>query len=88
MSYKPEEYIRLGMPAYDRDWSAKDMVNAAKVLASIEQRGNQYLPRYKSDRSGVVFARIISPDNFEFLLKHDIPLKVRMPEAISTVGAY
>src|SRR5919109_1579901 len=57
-SLTSEEYIRLGLAAPDRDWTGNDMVEAEKVLASLAQKGYRQLPRYKSERSGEVFARL------------------------------
>ncbi len=49
-----DEYIRLGLPAYDRLWSGDDMVKAEKVLTSVSQKGYRQLPRYKSRLSQVL----------------------------------
>src|SRR6187401_2202300 len=46
-SLTSEEYIRLGMPAPDREWSGQDMLTAEKVLASLAEQGNRRLPRYQ-----------------------------------------
>lgn len=57
-------YIKKGMPAYDRDWSGQDYVQAAKVLQAVAGLDATQLPRYGSPTSGAVFARIVSHDNF------------------------
>jgi hypothetical protein len=80
-SFTPEEYIRLGLPAHDRSWSGDDMVRAQKVLAALAQKGYRHLPRYKSERSGEVFARLTSPQNLDLLRDRSLPLDARMPQA-------
>jgi hypothetical protein len=60
-SLTSDEYIRLGMPAHDREWSVAEMTDAAQVLTLLVQKGYVKLPRYKSERSGEVFARLVSP---------------------------
>ena len=57
-SLTADEYIHLGLPAYDREWSGDDMVKAEKVLASLAQKDYRHLPRYRSGHSGEVFARL------------------------------
>ena len=59
-SLRSEEYVRLGLPAPDKVWSGAEMIQASKVLASFTQERAGLLPRYKSPRSGDVFARLTS----------------------------
>ena len=86
-SLTPEEYIRLGLPAHDRDWSADDMVRAEKVLASLAQKGYRHLPRYKSERSGEMFARLTSPENLDLFRNRSLPLEGRFPQALAYLQA-
>lgn len=51
------------MPDHDRVWSEVDMAQAARVLHELAKKNPQLLPRYRSDRSGEVFARIVSAEN-------------------------
>lgn len=81
-SLTSEEYLRLGLPAQDRDWSAEDMAKAEKILALLARKGYRKLPRYKSQRSGEVFARLTSPQNLDTLKDRTLPLNVeKMQEA-------
>src|SRR5260370_856235 len=80
-SLTSEEYIRLGVPAFDRPWSASDMQRAWKSLTSIAQENQRHLPRHQSERSGVVFARITTTENFELFRNQSLPLQARMAQA-------
>lgn len=64
VSLPAEEYLRLGVPAWDRDWSAEDMTRAADILAPEAPKIPPPLPRFESKRSGEVFARLVSPSAF------------------------
>lgn len=75
------EYVGLGMPADDRDWSSADMVQAHKTLSSLPG-GHANLPRYQSDRSGAMFARLTTPQNLELFRNRSLPLEGRLPLAL------
>jgi hypothetical protein len=87
-SLNADEYVRLGLPAYDRRWSAGDMAKAEKVLASLAQAACQHLPRYQSKRSGAVFARITSAKNLERFRKSNSPLDTRLSEVRDYIQAF
>jgi hypothetical protein len=78
-----DEYLRLGLPAQDREWSGDDMGKAEKVLASVAQKGYRQLPRYKSERSGEVFERLTSPQNLDLFKNRTLPLDARFPQALN-----
>ncbi len=59
-SLTTEEYLRRGLPPLDRDWTPDDWLKAAKVLLAVRLKGAEQLPRYKSERSGAVFAHLTS----------------------------
>jgi hypothetical protein len=80
-SFTSEEYLHLGLPAQDREWSGDDMVKAEKILASVAQKGYRQLPRYKSERSGEVFARLTSPQNLDLFKNRTLPFEVRFSQA-------
>jgi hypothetical protein len=86
-SLTSEEYIRLGLAAPDREWTGNDMVEAEKVLASLAQNGYRRLPRYKSERSGEVFARLTSPRNLDLFRNRSLPLEGRFPQSLSYLQA-
>jgi len=82
-SLTSDEYIRIGMPAQDRDWFGDDMVKAEKILASLVQKSYRQLPRYKSDRSGDMFARLTSPKNLEAYKNKTLPFNARYSQALA-----
>jgi hypothetical protein len=77
-----EEYLRLGLPAHDREWSGDDMAKAEKVLTLLTQKGYRQLPRYKSERSGEMFARLTSSQNLRLFKNRTLPLDARFPQAL------
>lgn len=81
-----KEYIQLGMPAYDREWSANDMVTAAKTLSDIAEQGFEKLPRYQSKKSGEFFARITSPENLNMYKNRTLPLDTRLGQSLNFIG--
>ena len=81
-SLTPEEYIRVGLPAHDRPWSGADMARAERVLSALAAKDPSQLPRYQSERSGAVFARIVADDNLGFSRNRSLPLEARMPDAM------
>lgn len=81
------EYIRLGMPAPDRDWSAEDMIKAERILAVLALSGYGQLPRFESERSGEMFSRMTSPRNHELSKNRTLPLEVRLPFALNYLQA-
>src|SRR5260370_366536 len=63
------------------------MATAAKVLASIAKNDPRHLPRYRSGRSGDVFARLTSPQNLARFRDRSLPIKTRMEEMIAFMPA-
>ncbi|VTR98425.1 Uncharacterized protein OS=Pseudomonas alcaligenes OT 69 GN=L682_26355 PE=4 SV=1 [Gemmata massiliana] len=85
-SLTPEEYIKLGMPAHDRAWTGPEMNKASTVLAKFEKDLGK-LPRYNSSRSGKVFSRIASTENFASSKNLALPLNMRFPNTLNYFGA-
>ena len=82
-SLTSEQYLRLGLPAQDREWSGDDMAKAASVLASVARQGHGRLPKYMNERSGEVFARLTSPQNFNLYKNRTLPLDARFPQSLN-----
>jgi len=82
-SLTSEEYMRLGLPAHDREWVAEDMAKAEKVLTALAQTGYRQLPRYRSERSGEVFARLVSTQNHDAFKNQSLPFEIRFPLALN-----
>ncbi len=58
------------------------MIKAEKVLTSLAQKGGRHLPRYKSERSAEVFARLTSPQNFGLFRNRSLPLEARFSQLL------
>ena len=81
-SLPADEYVKLGMPAYDRTWTSEDFVRVEKVLKAIAEKNDKELPRYKSPRSGEVFARLTSAANFDPYRDRTLAFKLRFGPAL------
>ena len=79
---KSEDYIRLGLPAPGTVWSSADMMQANKVLAAFTLEKAEQLPRYKSPRSGEVFARLTSTESLPSFKDRQVPLQTRLLQAV------
>ena len=86
-SLTTEEYVGFGLPAVDRDWSGDDLTRAESVLSGLSKRGYQILPKYQSDRSGAVFARMTSVQNLTLLRNKSQSVDARFPQAIEYYDA-
>lgn len=82
-----DEYLKLGVPATDRTWNGDAMQHAATSLMNIAKSDPGHLPRYRSDRSGVMFARMTSPQNLERYQNRKLSLDLRMSPALTYLGA-
>lgn len=72
------DYVQSGLPAPDRSWSGSDMAKAADVFAEIASDDAGKLPRYDSDRSGEVFARMLDKTNLEHYGDPSLPVEQRL----------
>jgi hypothetical protein len=81
------EYLKLGMPATDRAWGGEEMRRAATTLAAMAKDDAGRLPRYRSERSGVLFARMTSSQNLEIYHNKKLSLDLRMSPALAYFGA-
>ena len=86
-SLTPEEYVKLGVPGHEKAWSTADMVAANKALAALAQKEPQSLPRYQSERSGPVFARITAAENLAPFMDRSQPIGRRLVQANEFGGA-
>jgi len=68
------EYKELGMPDYNSVWSMQDYSNAFYVLNTLKYENAKALPSRESERSKVLFSRMISIDNLSFLQDETLPL--------------
>ncbi len=72
-----EEYKELGMPDYSSVWNMEDYSNAFYVLNTLKYQNPKALPSRDSEKSGVLFSRMISLDNLSFLQDETLPLYVK-----------
>jgi hypothetical protein len=63
------------------------MAKAAKVLAAVAEHAPGQLPRYQSERSGAVFARLTDVQNHEFFRNRSLPLDGRLQLAAAYTAA-
>ncbi|HXO28864.1 MAG TPA: hypothetical protein VOA80_16050, partial [Thermoanaerobaculia bacterium] len=84
-SLPDDRYVSLGLPSYDREWTGQDMTVAAALLQQLAAQHPEQLPRFRSRRSGKVFARIVAPENLRFLRDRSLPLGTRMPQELETL---
>jgi hypothetical protein len=86
-SLPADDYIAMGLPSYDRPWTGQDMASAAVKLEPMATTSPEQLPRFQSDRSGRMFARIVARDNLEFYRSRDLPLGSRMQLSLDYMTA-
>jgi hypothetical protein len=77
-SLTTDEYIGLGLPDPDKEWTGEDLAKAQSVLAEVADKGARHLPRYESEKSGAVFARLISTDSLKTFVDPASPLGGRL----------
>jgi hypothetical protein len=70
----PEEYRALGMPDYTRVWSLDDYQIAFLVVNTLKYNQPKALPSRDSEKSAVVFSRMINIDNLSFLKDETLAL--------------
>lgn len=74
-----DQYVEAGMPAPDQLWIAAELTRAA---TSIEKMNLLHVPRFESDRSGIVFARIVARDFLAYCEDESLPFGRRITEAM------
>jgi hypothetical protein len=63
-SLTPAGYVAKGMPTAELPWQGEDYARAVGALKASEAEDVNSLPRWKSARSGAVFARMTDVGNF------------------------
>ena len=86
-SLTPEEYRALGLPDYTRVWSIEDYSNAFLVLNTLKYNQPKALPSRDSEKSAVLFSRMINIDNLSFLQDETLALHDKA-EMIQVVRKY
>ena len=62
-----EEYMNSGMPDPYRIWKSNDFALANAVCENIKSSRPKCLPVKESRKSGMIFDRMVSLDNLDFL---------------------
>ena len=73
-SYTLEEYEELGMPDHDTIWRMEDYEMAFLVLNTLKHKKPFALPARDSEKSGMLFARMMNLENLAFLEDETLPL--------------
>lgn len=68
------EYQELGVPDYNRAWTIEDYSNAFFALNTLKFGKPMALPVRDSEKSGVLFSRMVSIENLSFLQDENLPL--------------
>ena len=73
-SYALEEYRELGMPDHDTVWNIQDYETAFYVLNTLKYEKPFVLPAKDSEKSGILFSRMMNLENLSFLKDETLPL--------------
>lgn len=73
-SFTLEEYHRRGIPEPGLNWEIEDYERVYEQLSQIKYQQPLSLPRKDSKKSGVLFRRLLSPENLAFLENDSLPL--------------
>ena len=76
------EYAGLGAPPPDGEWTSADMAAMQAVLATVTRKGPGRLPRFQSQRSGALFARMTSAGNLASMMNPSVPRETRYQQAM------
>lgn len=66
-SLTTQDYIKMGFPNPERDWTAKDYTNVFNLLSEIAAKDIYLLPLKKGENSGEMFTKIVQVANSPFL---------------------
>jgi len=67
LSLTRQEYLSLGVPDCDKIWTQDNYIDAFMILNKLKLTKPSSLPRKNSKKSGKLFKRMISDENFAFL---------------------
>ena len=68
------EYAEMGMPDPDKIWDSDDFLAAYDVLSKLKWENPRGLPKKGSERTGILFDRMISLENLTFLKEDTLKL--------------
>ncbi len=67
MSYTVTEYRKMGMPDPSVSWSKDEYAQALSVLRNLKLYGSLTMPKKFSNKSGIIFKRLLSQENMAFV---------------------
>jgi hypothetical protein len=76
------ELIARGVPATDRTWTTDDAERFAASVQTMAAEAPRTLPRFDSEASGRVMARLVSEANYVSLRDRTLPASARMTRAV------
>jgi hypothetical protein len=82
-SLNAADYIEAGLPTYDHPWQPAEMGLAAQVLTEVSAGNPAALPRFQSEKSGIVFARLVARDNLDLYANAAYPLEARYESSLA-----
>jgi len=77
-SVSTEAYIKMGLPSTNKAWGLEEYEKAFKVLDKIFEMDKYSIPRYKSTSSAVLFDRLVSFENFDYLINPNVDISERV----------
>lgn len=87
-SLRLEEYRELGVPDYSSVWNFQDYITSHGVLSSLKLKEPFALPTKNSQRSSVLFYRMISLENLSFVQDESLPLHEKANRIKGFLGVY
>lgn len=82
-----DAYVEKGVPAFDRIWTGGDLAKAVNKLAELDAGEACVLPRYQSQRSGALFARLCEIKDSDNLTDKNLALNLRVPDGVQRMLA-
>ena len=72
-----QQYEMLGMPNPEKIWQNMEYDQCIVTLSDLKKENSKSLPQLKSEKSSILFRRIISPENLLFINDSSIDLQKR-----------
>jgi hypothetical protein len=72
-----QQYEMLGMPNPEKIWQNMEYDQCIVTLSDLKKENSKSLPQLKSEKSSILFRRLISPENLRFINDSSIDLQKR-----------
>ena len=83
-----EEYQELGIPNPTMVWGPEDITNTRNALTGLKWKNPYSLPRKDSEKSGMLFRRMIGLDNMTFLQDKSIALNEKAYQVLEFLSVF